>query len=143
MIIFHQRSILSCTLVSILYDNQLLNLLMTNISPFLQKNFADLKKLLHGMRQSAATSGNKPAQVYANEIALLEGNNRDEVLEELTDESSVRRNLRKYRSGLTPPNPANLAELLIPDDPRWNCTSDGKRLPLHDKGPDAAERVVV
>ena len=81
--------------------------------------------------------------MYAEEVNSLVSNCRDEVLEQLTDEASVCRNLRKYRSGLTPPNPGNLAELLIPDDPRWHCTSDGQRFLLHDNGADAAERVIV
>ena len=95
-------------------------------------------EILHGMRQSAATSGNGPATVYAEYVQRAS----DEVREDLSSEASIRRNLRKYVSGVNPPVPRTLQDLYdIPEE--FSKTSDGRRFLLHDNGPEAAERVII
>ena len=65
------------------------------------------------MRQSAATSGNGPATVYAEYVQRAS----DEVREDLSSEASIRRNLRKYVSGVNPPVPRTLQDLYdIPEE---------------------------
>ena len=102
-----------------------------------QKSFADHKQMLHDMRTSASTSGNGPARVYAEHLQRAD----DTVRSAMTDEASVRRNLRKYRGGANPPDPRTLQDLIIPAD--FQNTSDGRRFLLHDNGSESEELIYL
>ena len=91
------------------------------------------------MRSTMTTTKARPAQVLASEVTSAP----DAVRPELGRRETLKSDMRRWKRGAQPPEPATRADIDVPTDYKQTRSSNPQTFLIHDSGASADKRMLV